>query len=136
MRAPDEKQVQVTVIAILATEDNDKVDPRLACIATEVQKKEPKLTGFRLAQTSNESVAVGKVTKFMLVDKEVAEVAVRHGANKDNRVSLKIKPPQMGEITYTSTCGKFFPIVTRYHTKDNERLIIAVMVRPCRDEKK
>jgi hypothetical protein len=131
-----DQKVQVTVIAILATDRNDKVDPRLECIAKEVQKNHPTLTGFQLAQTNKESVAVGKPTKFTLVDREVAEISVRHGANKDDRVSLKVKPPQMGEITYTSTCGKFFPIITRYQTKDKEVLIIAVMVKPCRGEKK
>lgn len=132
----DEPQVQVTVIAILATDQNDKVERQLECIAKEIQKKDPKLTGFQLAQTNSESCVVGKATKFALVDKEIAEVIVRHAANKENRVCLKVKPPQMGEITYSSTCGKFFPILTRYQTMNNERLIIAIMVKPCRAEKK
>jgi hypothetical protein len=34
---------------------------------------------------------------------------------------------------YTSACGKFFPIVTRYQTKERERLIIAIMVRCCKN---
>jgi hypothetical protein len=118
-----EERVRVTVIAILATDKNARVDPRLECIAKEIQKKDPNLTGFQLAQTSNESCTVGKATKFELVDKETAEVIVRHGANKEDRVCLKVKPPRMGEITYTSTCGKFFPILTRYQTKNHERLL-------------
>ncbi len=129
------QRVQVTVIAILATEKNDKVDPKLECIAKEVQKKEPNLTGFQLAQTSKESLTVGKPGKFCLIEKEEAEIIVRHGANKENRVCLKVKAPQMGEFTYSSACGKFFPIITRYHTMNQERLIIAIMVKPCRSEK-
>jgi len=45
---------------------------------------------------------------------------------------MTIKPPTLGEITYSTTCEKFFPIVTRYVTKDKERLIIAIMVEPCK----
>src|SRR5262249_17413516 len=41
--------VKVSVVAILASENSDYVDPRLACIAREVQKMDPKLTGFRFA---------------------------------------------------------------------------------------
>jgi hypothetical protein len=37
----------------------------------------------------------------------------------------------MGEVEYTTCCGKFFPIITRYQTKDKERLIIAIRVQPC-----
>ena len=47
-----------------------------------------------------------------------------------------IPPPLVGEITYMTICGKFFPIVTRYQTKDKDRLIIAVMVKPCNGEKR
>ena len=47
-----------------------------------------------------------------------------------NRVRLAVKAPLAGEITYTTCCSKFFPIMTRYLTKDNERLIIAIMVKP------
>jgi hypothetical protein len=42
----------------------------------------------------------------------------------------------MGEITYSCCCGKYFPIITRYQTKDNERLIIAIGVHCCDKEKK
>jgi hypothetical protein len=41
----------------------------------------------------------------------------------------------VGEITYSTICGKCFPIVTRFQTKDRERLIVAVMVRPCNGAK-
>jgi hypothetical protein len=126
-----EEKVRVTVVAILATDQDKIVDPKLECIAREVQKTEPRLTGFHLAQTTRLPVAVGSSYKFPLVEKEVAEIVVEHGADKENRVSLKVKPPRCGEIVYTSCCGKFFPIVTRYRTKNQERLIIAVMVKPC-----
>ncbi len=127
-----EEKVRVTVVAILATDRNNKVDDRLKCIAEEVRKVEPKLTGFQMGQITCTPVAVGNSYKVPLVEKATAEVVIQQGADKDNRVKLKIKAPKMGDLVYTCACGKFFPIVTRYQTKDKERLIIAVMVRPCK----
>jgi hypothetical protein len=135
LRAGDDN-VRVTVVVILATDQNKNVDPKLECIAKEVRNIDPKLTGFRLGPTSCKSLAVGAEYKFPLLEDLEAPVVVRHGADKDERVSLRIKPPKLGEITYTSACGKFFPIMTEYVTKDKERLIIAIMVRPCKGDKK
>jgi hypothetical protein len=134
LRAED--KVKVTVVAILANNRDNVIDQRLKCIAKEVQKVEPQLTGFQMGQITCKSLTVGKAAKVTLVDLEAAEIVVQHGADQDDRVSLKVKAPQMGEIEYTSSCGKFFPIVTRYQTKDKDRLIIAIMVRPCRHEPK
>jgi hypothetical protein len=134
-RAADD--VDVTVVAILATSDakNAKIEPELAAIAKEVQKKYPNLTGFRMAQMTCQSMAVGRPEAFGLVDKEAAQVTVEHGADKHDRVRLKVQPPQLKEITFTSCCGKFVPIVTPYQTKDKqEQLIIAVMVSTCKDK--
>jgi hypothetical protein len=128
----EDTKVRVTVIAILATDRSNVIDPKLERFAKEVQKTEPQLTGFTLAQTTRKTLAVGNTLDFPLVDKQVAEISVEKGMDTQNRVSLKVKPPQVGEIVYTSACGKFFPIVTRYQTKDKERLIIAIMVRPSR----
>lgn len=133
--AADDK-VKVTVVAILANDRDNVIDHRLKCIAKEVQKVEPQLTGFQMGQITCKSIPVGKTAKATLVDNEVAEIVVEHAADKDDRVSLKVKAPQMGEIEYSSCCGKFFPILTRYQTKDKDRLIIAIMVRPCKHEQK
>jgi hypothetical protein len=131
-----EDKVKVTVVAILANNRDDVIDQRLKCIAKEVQKVEPQLTGFQMGQITCKSLTVGKAAKVTLVESEAAEIVVQHGADQDDRVSLKVKAPQMGEIEYTSACGKFFPIVTRYQTKDKDRLIIAIMVRSCKNESK
>ncbi len=130
-----EEKVKVTVVAVLATENNKHVDPQLKCLADEVRKIEPKLTGFRTARATCKSLAVNEEFKFPLVDKEVASVLVQHGADKDDQVGLTVKAPQVGEIVYTSACGKFFPIVTRYQTKDKDRLIIMIRVQPCKGKK-
>jgi hypothetical protein len=126
------EEVRVTVAVVLATDQNKKVDPDLKRIAQEIQKIEPALTGFRLGQITRKSVQVGEKAAFGLVDQEVATVLVVHGANEKNKVGLTVKPPHMGEVTYTTCCDKFFPIVTRYQTNNKEWLILAIRVQPCK----
>lgn len=129
------EKVKVVVIAVLATSQDKKVDPKLKCIAEQVHKVEPKLTGFRLARTSAKALMVGKSEKFPLVDETFVTVTLDRAADDRNRVSVTVKPPKLGTIAYTSCCGKFFPIVTRYHTKNKERLIIGIMVETCNQDK-
>jgi hypothetical protein len=126
------EKVKVTVAVILASDRHKEVARELKCIAQEVQKKYPALIGFRLGEITCKSLTVGESEKFALVDDEVATVLVRHGADSKNRVGLTVKPPLQGEIQYTTCCGKFLPIVTRYETKDKECLIIAIRVQPCK----
>jgi hypothetical protein len=128
----DKETVRVCVIAILATERDGKVDRKLECIAKEVQKTEPKLTGFRLAHFSCQSVDVGGKKDFELVEELKSTIYIEPPADKDDHYRIKLAPPKMGQITYTSTCGKFLPIMTPYRTKDNDLLIVAVRVSPCR----
>jgi len=122
-------EIRVCVVAILATDQNTKVDSKLQCIAKEIQKKEPSLTGFRLSTVNCKALALGAKENFCLVEGEVAALSLQQGMDKDERVQLTVKAPTVGEITYTTTCGKYFPLVTSYQTKDKERLIIAIMVR-------
>jgi len=130
----EDAQVKVTVVVILATDKNKSVDKQLECIAKEVQKAEPGLTGFRLEKITRQSLKIGEKEKFQLVDDEVATILVRHGPNEKNRVGLTVKAPHQGNVVYTTCCGKFFPIMTRYQTMNDERLIIAVRVQPCKVE--
>jgi hypothetical protein len=124
------EDVRVSVVAILATADK-KVDPEVEAIATEVRKKYPNLTGFHLARMSCLPVAVGKEETFQLEDGQVAVVAVQNGPDKSERVRLKVTPPGIKEITYSTICGKYFPIVTPYLTRaKKEQLIIAIMAQP------
>jgi hypothetical protein len=129
--AAAEEKVRVCVIAILATEKNDKVERRLECIAREVQKMDPKLTGFRLENMSCQSLPVGARDDFKLVEDQVAGVQIVQAADKDKKIQLKVTPPQMGEITYETSCGKFLPILTRFRTKKGEVLIVGLRVQPC-----
>jgi hypothetical protein len=127
------EEVRVTLVVILATDRNNVVDRELKCIAEEVRKLYPNLTGFRLEKTTWKSLPVGESEKFEAVDHEVARVLVRHAADSKNRVGLTVKAPLQGEIQYTTCCGKFFPIVTRYQTKQKELLILAIRVQPCKE---
>ena len=129
--ADDTDKVKVCVVTILATDKDAKIDPKLTDLAREVQKVEPKLTGFRLANSACKSLAVGDKDDFELVADQTAAVTVEHGADNDNRVQLKVTPPMMGAITYETACGKFLPVVTSYRTKAGEVVIIAVRVQPC-----
>jgi hypothetical protein len=129
--AADDKAVRVSVVAILATERDNKIDRKLESIATEIKKMYPKLTGFQLAHMSCKSVPVGTADKFDLVADQTVPITVQRKADKSDRVRLEVTPPLMGKITYSTPCGKFLPIVTPYRTKNNDLLIIAIRVQPC-----
>jgi len=130
--ADEKDSVDVAVIAILASEKSDKIDPKLVCIAKQVREKDKKLTGFQIATISRKSLKIGEQEKFDLVGDQSVPVTVIKGADENNRVQLKIAPPKMGEITYDTCCGKFLPLFTGYRTKNDELLIVAVSVRTCR----
>ena len=130
--ACDGDGVAVSVVAILATDQNDKIDPKLEAIAKEIQKTEPKLTGFHIAVMTKKTIEVGGKDDFDLGSDQALRVAVQQKSDKEDRYQLKITPPQMGDITYQATgCGKFLPIITPVRTKNNEWLIIGVCVQPC-----
>jgi hypothetical protein len=135
-RATAGDDVQVALVAILATSDakNPKVDAGLENIARRVQKKYPDLTRFHMAQMTSQSVTVGRPETFKLVDDQSARVVVEQAADKNDHVRLTVTPPELRAITYTTCCGKYFPIVTPYHTKKQEQLIMAIMVSPCKEE--
>lgn len=128
-------EVKVSVVAILASEQSAQIDPRLKGIAAEVRKTRPLLTGFRYAKMTCKPVAVKSAEAFDLVADQQATVTVLKPADKENRVQLKISLPTVAEITYTTACGKFFPIVTNYQTANKETLIIAIRVQPCNMKK-
>lgn len=125
------KEVRVSVVAILASETNEQVDPRLKNVATEIRKKYPQLKGFRLGKMTCKEVSVNAAEPFALVADQQASVTLLKPTDKDNKVQLKVSPPTLGEITLTMDCGKFFPIMTQYQTANKESLIIAVRVQPC-----
>lgn len=133
-KAEEKNSVDVALVAILATDRNDKIDPKLACIAREVRRTHKELTGFRMATLARKSLTIGSKSLFEVVGSQKVGITVQHGADEKNRVEVKVAPPGMGEITYDTCCGKFLPIVTEVRTKDNELLIIAVCIRPCHEK--
>jgi len=131
----EEQPIRVTVVVVLGTADNTTVDPKLAELAKEVQKRDPKLTGFRRATTEAKSIPVGEAVTFTLAEKQELKVKVEKGRDAEGRVRLSIKAPGLGEASYSCVCDKFFPVVTPYRTKKGETLIIAVMAKPCTAKK-
>jgi len=133
---PADDPVRVTVVVVLATTEDTGVDPKLADLAKEVQKRDPKLLGFKLVAAEAKSIPVGDGHTFELVDKEVLRVRVEQPKDADGRIGLTIRPPGLEKISYGCVCDKFFPIVTPHQTKTGEVLIVAVMAKPCTAGKK
>jgi hypothetical protein len=131
----NDKPVSVTVVIVLATEKNTKIDPKLRELAKEVQKRDPKLIGFKLVATECKSIPVGETATVNLTDKQVLRLTVDKSKDKDGRISLTLNPPGMDAVTYACACNKFFPVVTPHRTKSGEQLIIAVMAKPCTAKK-
>jgi len=134
---PPEERVKITVAVILANGDG-KVDDRLKCVASEVHKTHPKLSGFQLGTTTTRPVTLGTAEKFKLADGQEALISVKHCTACPGRFCLEIKSKALvGEMTYSSVCGKYFPLVTGYQTKDHgDQLIIAFKVESCAGKEK
>jgi hypothetical protein len=136
--AAEPARVTVTVVTILATSKNNKVDPKLTCIAREVQKKDRTLTGFRIGPNTSKSMPLGEAETFPLVEDQEAAVTVTRCTENPDRFCLKIKSPTLvGYIVYSSVCGKYMPIDTGYVTKKKQdRVFLAIMVESCQGKKK
>jgi hypothetical protein len=132
--AADDGAVRVSVVAIFATEKNDKIDPKLESVAKEVQKHDPKLTGFRVGKITTKSLSLGGKDDFELCGDQCLHVVLEKKGDEEGRYQMKITPPRMGDVTYTTTCGKFLPVMTPFRNKDDELLIIAVRIQPCDDK--
>jgi hypothetical protein len=136
---PKDKEIEVTVLAILVSENHKEVHPKLTEFARHVQKKDPNLTGFKLAHTNRDSLELGDTKKFPLVDKQVIEVTINKERNEKGRITLTIKPPKLDQITYECACDKFFTMATQHYVgkgKDRQQLFIAIMAKPCGEKKK
>jgi hypothetical protein len=129
---PDEKDpVKITLVVVLASETDTKVDKKLKDLAPEVQKLHPHLKGFRVKSEEAISVKPNEKVSLLCVENKYAELLVKHGADKDNKISLRVKPPMMSELEYQTVCGKFLPIVTPCKTDKKQTVILAIRVEPC-----
>lgn len=124
--------VKVTLVVILASEKGNTIDKNLKAVALEVQKLHPHLKSFTLKSQEIKSLKPKEKVSMQCVDEKTVAMIIKHGADKDNRVSLAVKPPSMSQLEYQTVCGKFLPIVTPYKTKTGETLILAIRVEPCR----
>ena len=128
---PTDQPVRVTVVVVLATNANKKVDPALAELAKAVRQHDRTLTGFRVYATEDKSIAVGDSATFALIDEQELKVTVTRAKGGDGQIALALKAPAVEKVAYRCVCGKFFPIATPYRTKNGEVLIVAVMGKPC-----
>jgi hypothetical protein len=127
---------RVTVVTILASSNNTTVDPKLNQLAAEVKKHEQNLTGFKLVNSQARDVTVGQKESFKLLDDGAsADVTILGREDAKKRFRMSVKPPMVGEINYSISYEKYFPIVTRL-LSNNERLIIAIMVQPPKEKAK
>jgi hypothetical protein len=122
---------RLTIVVVLATEKNKAVDPKLAALAAEVRKLHEELTGFRVESVLQKSLAPGESHTFELIDKQKLVVKVDKPKDKEGKVGLTVTPPGLDEVSYTCTCDKFFPLVTPHKTKGGERMILAILAKPC-----
>lgn len=130
---PPAEPVQAIVLVILGTSKNKDVHERLREIAPELRKKDPTLTGFDLSKTINlPNMRMGESREVDLHGKSKAIITIGEKTDDEGRIVLTVKPPKLDEIQYACTCGKYFPIFTNYYTPDKQRLIIAIMAKPCK----
>jgi hypothetical protein len=126
-----EAPVKVTLVVILANKTDAKINPKLATLAEEVQKRNKEFTGFGIHQTLDKSIPIGKSHSFELPEKQTATITAAKGRDKDGRIELTVKLPGLDEVTYTCVCDKFFPIVTPFVLKSGETVLVAILAKPC-----
>lgn len=129
--AADPPPVRITVVVVLASKAHARIDPKLAALAAEVQKRHEELTGFNLAAAVQKSIPVGESHTFDLADGKTMKLTVDSPKDKTGRIGVTLLPPGLGEIQYACVCDKFVPVITPHVTKGGERLIVAVLARPC-----
>lgn len=129
---PQPETVEVTVLVILGTDQNNNVTDRLREIAPELRKKDPTLKGFELYTTIKPRMKLGETVEVELIGKTKMGITLGEKADDMGRYTLTVKPPKLDEVRYACTCGRFFPILTNHYTQDKRRLIIAIMAKPCK----
>jgi hypothetical protein len=132
---PKDDEIEVKVLAILASEHHTEVNQRLTEFAKQVRKKEPKLTGFKLDRSTSVPFKLGETKKFEMPGGDVVEVTVNKERDENGRITLTITPPKLKPIVYECACDKYFSIATQQFVgkdKDREQLFVAVMAKPCK----
>jgi hypothetical protein len=125
-----QETVEVRAVAILASKEHDRTDPRLKELADLIRKKHPEWRGFEVSHQSKAKLKRDKTEVLKLGADLVARVTWG-GFDPDGRTMLTVKLPTLEEFTYSCCCTKFLPVVTRYQTADGKVLIVALNVQPC-----
>lgn len=136
---PPADEIEVKVLGILASEHHKVVNDKLVDFARHVQTKQPALTGFKLDHTERQTLKLGETKKFQTTGGQVVEVTVNKERNEKGRITLTIKPPKMGQITYECVCDKYFATATEHYEgkdKNQAQLFVAVKASPCGPPKK
>jgi len=136
LRASHAEDINVSILVVLASEEHKNIDDKIKAVAEEIQKKNPKLTGFRLDRTINQTLEPGKTHKMILIDKAELEIVADKRREGEDKITLTVTPPTLGRIVYTCACGKYMPMLTQYTNDRKERLVIVVMAKPCTREAK
>ena len=126
---PEDEKIKITVIAVLASSRHENIDKRLKELAPQLKKKNSDWTGFEVERQSCESIKVGGSATFKLMDDCKVVIEVKERDPKTGCISLVVKADTLGEFAYTCCCEKFVPVITRYDTKNKDRLIIAIMTK-------
>ena len=125
-----EGEVRVTVIAVLASDRHQHIDPKLKCLAEKIQEIDPTLTGFRAGRMTTKELPPGGEATFPLEDGQTATVILEPKPKKAKGICVTVKTPGVAMVTYTISCEKCFPIATPFQTKKGERLIVGFLVEP------
>jgi hypothetical protein len=133
---PAEKKIKISLVVVMASERGDVVQEELKCLAEAVRRKYPTLKSFRIESMKCLDVAENERVTFPLPENQKAVFVVHCACDHKKKVCLAATATTLGEIEYGTVCGKFLPIVTRYYTRDNERIVLAVRVQPCPCPKK
>ncbi len=123
--------IRVTVVVVLGSTKHDTVDKKLIDFAKQMQEIDKTLTGFTVEAVLQKSIAVGKSENFDLIDKHTLQVSIDKPVNENQRVALTVQLKEGQKVSYSCTCSKYFPMLTPIKTKNDERVIVAVMAKPC-----
>ena len=128
----EDGEIKVTIVAVLASSRHQNIDPRLKELAVGLKKKNPKWTGFEVERSACASIKVGGEATVKIMDDFKVTIEIKERNPATGCVSFMIKPDTVSELGYTCCCDKFFPVITRYDTKDKDRLVLAIMAKPCK----
>src|SRR5260370_19512371 len=100
------RPIHVTVVVILATDKDDKVDPRLKDLAEELrQNLDPSLTGLRVVGCPCKSLPPGGSADFAPPCGQTVRVTLEEGVDPHDRARVRVSPPLMGDGRYTTACA-------------------------------